>query len=187
MASAYTHLFAAACTGVAITPGKIHPRLLAAGVVGSLIPDADVFGFELGIPYDHLFGHRGISHSLLFAVLFSLTMTLVLFRNARWAMIRGRIVAYLFLVTASHGLFDAMTNGGPGVAFFAPIDDARYFLPFRPIQVSPISLSALINPGLVSILFGEIIWIWFPCVAIAAATYLALRWVERRRSVPGAA
>ncbi len=131
MASTYTHLFAAVCTGVAVTPGKLHPRLLAVGVVGSLIPDADVFGFALGIPYEHLFGHRGVSHSLFFAVVFALCMTLVFFRNARWASIRGRIVAYLFLITASHGLFDAMTNGGLGVAFFAPIDDTRYFLPFR--------------------------------------------------------
>jgi inner membrane protein len=187
MASAYTHLFVAACTGVAITPGKIHPRLLAVGVVGSLIPDADVFGFELGVPYEHLFGHRGISHSLLFAVLFSLSMTLVLFPNAQWAMIRGRIAVYLFLVTASHGLFDAMTNGGLGVAFFTPIDDTRYFLPFRPIQVSPIGPSALISPRLVSILLSEIIWIWIPCIVIAATTYFGLSWVEWRRSVPSAA
>ena len=42
MATVCTHLFVAVCAGVAVTPGRIHPRVLAAGVVGSLLPDADV-------------------------------------------------------------------------------------------------------------------------------------------------
>jgi len=45
---------------------------------------------------------------------------------------------YFFLATASHGLLDALTDGGLGVAFFAPFDNHRYFLPWRPIHVSPI-------------------------------------------------
>jgi inner membrane protein len=52
------------------------------------------------------------------------------------------LALFLFVVTASHGVLDAMTNGGLGVAFFAPFTSARYFLPFRPVQVSPISLAA---------------------------------------------
>ena len=36
----------------------------------SLIPDADVIAFPLGIPYAHWLGHRGITHSILFSVLF---------------------------------------------------------------------------------------------------------------------
>jgi membrane-bound metal-dependent hydrolase YbcI (DUF457 family) len=31
-----------------------------------------------------------------------------------------------------------MTNGGRGVGFFIPFSNRRYFLPFRPIRVSPI-------------------------------------------------
>jgi inner membrane protein len=41
---------------------------------------------------------------------------------------------------ASHGILDAMTNGGLGVALLSPLDTTRYFRPWRPIQVSPISL-----------------------------------------------
>jgi inner membrane protein len=44
-------------------------------------------------------------------------------------------------VKASHGILDAMTDGGLGVAFFSPFDDTRCFFPFRPIKVSPIGLS----------------------------------------------
>ena len=32
-----------------------------------MLPDADVFGLLVGIPYDSMFGHRGLTHSLLFA------------------------------------------------------------------------------------------------------------------------
>ena len=38
---------------------------------------------------------------------------------------------------ASHGVLDALTDGGSGVAFLAPFDDTRYFFPWRPIRVSP--------------------------------------------------
>ena len=38
---------------------------------------------------------------------------------------------YLFLSTASHGVLDALTDGGLGVAFFSPFDQTRYFFPFR--------------------------------------------------------
>ena len=47
-----------------------------------------------------------------------------------------KLAIFFAAITASHGLFDAMTNGGLGVAFFAPLDNARYFLPWRPIPVS---------------------------------------------------
>ena len=49
-------------------------------------------------------------------------------------------------MTASHGFFDAMTDGGLGIAFFAPFTNTRYFLPWRPIPVAPLSLEGLLNP-----------------------------------------
>ena len=42
---------------------------------------------------------------------------------------------------ASHALLDAMTNGGLGVAVYWPFSLKRIFLPFKPIQVSPIGIS----------------------------------------------
>ncbi|EWC51158.1 hypothetical protein XAR_2142 [Xanthomonas citri pv. glycines str. 8ra] len=52
--------------------GRISPRLLAAGVVAAMLPDADVLAFALHIPYADAFGHRGASHSLLFASVIAL-------------------------------------------------------------------------------------------------------------------
>src|SRR4029450_4848408 len=104
---------------------------LAAGC--AILPDIDVIGFQFGVRYGDMLGHRGITHSITFAVAVSAVVALASPGRPRW-------LAWLclFLATVSHGLFDAMTDGGLGVAFFAPFSEARYFFPFRPIHVSPI-------------------------------------------------
>ena len=110
------------------------------GAVGAAIPDLDGVGFWLGVPYESIFGHRGFTHSLVFAALFA-TAGLLAFRGERYADIRARVWIYLFLATASHGMLDAMTSGRRRVAFFAPFVNDRYFFPWRPILVSPMSIS----------------------------------------------
>ena len=53
--------------------GKTVPaRLLACGAIASMIPDLDVIGMRLGVAYSSDFGHRGFTHSLLFAALVAL-------------------------------------------------------------------------------------------------------------------
>ena len=100
-------------------------------------------------PTDHVLGHRGLSHSLLFAAVLASVVTAIV-RRTRPAQPGDRgSGSYFFLATASHGLLDAMTTGGLGVAFFAPFSDARYFLPWRPIVVSPISISGVLRAGAV--------------------------------------
>lgn len=47
----------------------------------AVLPDIDSIGFALGIPYGSLFGHRGLTHSLLFALITGVTVTGVFFRN----------------------------------------------------------------------------------------------------------
>jgi len=95
-----------------------------------------VIGFDYGIPYGDLFGHRGITHSLAFAALMASGLTATLFRAPAWRGRRLAVGVFLFLCGASHGFFDAMTNGGLGVAFFAPFDNRRSFLTFRPLEVA---------------------------------------------------
>ena len=58
--------------------GRFHVpgRLLLAGVIASVLPDLDSVGFHLGVPYGALFGHRGLSHSLRFAVLLAVLAAL---------------------------------------------------------------------------------------------------------------
>jgi inner membrane protein len=52
---------------------------------------------------------------------------------------------YFFLSAASHGLLDALTDGGLGVAFFSPFEQTRYFFPVRPVAVSPIGIREFFN------------------------------------------
>ena len=103
----------------------------------SFLPDADVIGFQFGIRYADEWGHRGASHSLMFAVAVGIAVGLLapLFK---WPALRTAIAA--ILVVASHPLLDTLTNGGLGIALFWPFDHARYFAPWRPIPVSPIGL-----------------------------------------------
>jgi len=133
-----------------------------------------VLGFRLGINYEDLLGHRGLSHSLVFAIILSLVVTFLAFRQLlpRWT--RLVLFSYFFAVTASHGILDAMTDGGLGVAFFAPFDDTRYFFPFRPIKVSPIGLSFFSARG-IDVLWSEFFWVCIPAAIIAGAVLCCRR------------
>ncbi|NOU08751.1 MAG: hypothetical protein HOO98_01845, partial [Nitrospira sp.] len=76
-----------------------------------------------------------------------------------------RLFFYLFLCTASHGLLDALTDGGLGVAFFSPFDTSRYFFTFRPVAVSPIGINAFFSEHAFHVLASEVTWIWLPTIA----------------------
>jgi inner membrane protein len=65
-----------------------------------------------------------------------------------------------------------MTNGGLGVAFFAPFSSARFFLPFHPIEVSPISIAAFFTHRGIEVLESELLWIWLPFMGLAMMMYL---------------
>ncbi|MCR1807823.1 metal-dependent hydrolase [Stenotrophomonas geniculata] len=67
MPSIITHAAVPLALWFAADRGRIPAWLLAAGVVAAMLPDADVLAFALHIPYADAFGHRGASHSLLFA------------------------------------------------------------------------------------------------------------------------
>jgi inner membrane protein len=84
---------------------------------------------------------------------------------------------YLFVATASHGLLDAMTNGGLGGAFFSPFSNHRYFLPWKPIRVSPISVHRFFSGRGYAVLQSELLWIWVP----AAIFGIAVLWLRQAR------
>ena len=168
MPTILSHAVAAVGIGTALFGRKAPGRVLALGAVCSMLPDADVIGFPLGIRYGDFLGHRGLSHSLLVAALLA-ALVLPLARSEdspRW----GRLWAYFFLATASHGLLDALTNGGLGVAFFAPFDETRYFFPFRPIEVSPIGPGFFSKQGLM-VIASEMLWIWLPSLALVGIAW----------------
>ena len=166
LATPLSHLAVPLALSVALGPGIVPPGLMALALVTAVLPDLDAFGLWLGIPYDHPFGHRGFTHSLPFAV--ALAGACALFAPALGA---DASIAFWVLLpnTASHGLLDALTNGGLGIAFFAPFSSRRYFLPWRVIEVSPLRPSELFSRRGLYVLRSELRWVWAPCGSLALA------------------
>ena len=168
MPTIITHSVFALLLGRIFQLANMPKRFWLLAVACTMLPDLDVIGFSIGIAYGDPLGHRGFSHSLVFALLVSICVVAIAFRQPEFRPLRLHLLVFYFLVTASHGLFDAMTNGGLGIAFFAPFDDTRYFLPFRPIQVSPIGLADFIRWGGMRVLIREWVWIILPTVMVLA-------------------
>ena len=176
MATILSHAVFAAAGGTLF--GRTIPgRAIFYGAVSSMVPDADVLGFGLGIRYGDPLGHRGFTHSLFFAAVWAALLTCALFFQPADRARRTAIWLFLFLATASHGVLDAFTDGGLGVAFFAPFSNVRYFFPWNPIAVSPIGAGFFSARGL-AVLASEARWIWLPALLVAAAGIL---WHRRRK------
>ena len=163
MATFLTHPLIPLAMAAGLGRVPVTKRLLAAGMIASILPDVDVLAFYFHIGYGHPFGHRGFTHSIFFAGLIGLLGL----ASAR-AFGATRVVAFLFLFvsTASHGLLDALTNGGLGIAFFAPFDNTRYFLPWQVIEVSPITASRFLSARGWAVIQSELRWVWLPAVTL---------------------
>lgn len=175
MASLPSHAVAALCIGTCFYKSDIPKRIWVIGAACSVVPDLDVIGFRLGIHYGDFWGHRGFTHSFLFAALLALFIVVLGFRHGVTGMSPWSMWLFFFFATASHGLLDAMTNGGLGVAFFAPFDTHRYFLPWTPIRVSPIGVGRFFGARGVAVLRTEFLWIWVPATILAVSAILLRR------------
>ncbi len=167
MPTIITHGIVGALGASILRSQKYKRRLLFFSVLCPVLPDFDVIGFRLGIPYDHFLGHRGFSHSLLFALIVALVVGGLFFRGRELAAgKRAGLVLFFFLITASHGLLDALTSGGLGVALFAPFDNSRFFFSHTPIRVSPIGISAFFSNRGWQVMQSELLWVWLPLALI---------------------
>lgn len=167
MASIITHAFSSLVLGKALIPHKMSWSFWGGLAIGSIIPDIDVLTFSWGYSYGHILGHRGFTHSLLFALLIAfivlgVTEKGILQFSKKW----WQIFLLSSVVFSTHGLLDAMTNGGLGVALFFPFDNTRYFLPWRPILVSPLGIDTFFSNWGIKVFLSEIIWVWVPSVFI---------------------
>ena len=111
----------------------------------SLLPDADVYGFAMGVRYEDPWGHRGATHSIVFGVMIAVLVGL--FARARGlSAVRTALIAAVVIV--SHGLLDALTDGGLGAALLWPFSHRRFFAPWRPLPVAPIGRGLFSSAGL---------------------------------------
>ena len=175
MASVFSHAVAALGIGACFYTPRIPKRVWAIGALCSVVPDLDVIGFHYGIQYGDFWGHRGFTHSLIFAALVAAVALVVAFRRGLPGISKLSLWMYFFLATASHGLLDAMTDGGLGVAFFAPFDNRRYFLPWTPIRVSPIGVERFFTASGLAVMQTELLWIWLPAGLLAISALMIRR------------
>ena len=178
--SALSHPAPALTLATLFRSPRLPSTVIIAGAVCSVLPDLDVLFLRFGIAYDSMFGHRGITHSLPFAIVLGGAVAFAL----RHRVASSPLASWLYLsaATASHGFFDAFTNGGRGVAFFAPFSNSRYFFPFRPIQVSPLSIGRFLSDRGIVILASEAAWVWAPSLAFALFVMVVQRVLSAGRA-----
>jgi inner membrane protein len=108
MASPLTHAVVAATLAASIISSPERPGTWLVAIACAIAPDLDALG---GSGFASC-----ISHSA--------------------AISRARLWSVYFMATLSHGMLDTTTDGGWGVAFFSPLDQTRYFFPFRVLHVA---------------------------------------------------
>lgn len=185
MPSAFTHGFVGAALAELAPRTRQRVQLAVELAVLSALPDLDVLAFRFGVPYASPFGHRGFTHSLAVAAVLAVFYAVVAHREvpplsrAWWT-----LVGLAFAACASHGLLDACTDGGLGVALLWPFSDARFFFPWRPIRTSPLSAQAFFSRLGRAILLNELLWVWLPVSMLLAVHALRRRRI-RRKTRPG--
>jgi inner membrane protein len=135
----------------------------------ALLPDVDVVGFVLGVPYRAPWGHRGATHSLVFALAVAALVACAA-STRRLRPLRTWVIATIAL--ASHGPLDTLTDGGLGCALLWPFDDTRFFAPWRPIPVAPIGMDLLSMYG--ALVAATELVLFTPLVAFAVRSRLSM-------------
>lgn len=132
MASPWAHAIAGAAVGAFYRGGE-RRKVITLAAICAAAPDLDLIGWPLGISPDSPLGHRGLTHSIPFAILLGGFVTIGCLSSLAT---RERITAacLLMLATATHGVLDAMTSYAPtGPAFWAPFTNQRYRFSWTPL------------------------------------------------------
>ncbi|MCG8636717.1 MAG: metal-dependent hydrolase [Desulfobacterales bacterium] len=181
MPTIMTHALAGAALGQAAPAGIPKFRLSVCLGCAAMLPDLDVIMFALKIPYSHVLGHRGFSHSVIFAMVLAPLITWL----AGYAADPKRYfnTGLIFLAAIlSHGILDALTDAGLGVGFFIPFTDERHFLPWRPVMTASLNPSSFLSRETLRILESEAVYIWLPLTAVIFLFSI----IRRVKNCPGA-
>ena len=103
MATIFTHAIIPTSLAVALGCKRVPVRWLMLGILFSILPDFDVLAFKLGIAYSAQLGHRGLTHSLFFAIALTLLGGMIVqalgHRNKNQQVEQSRriVLAFLFI------------------------------------------------------------------------------------------
>ena len=166
MPTIFSHAVVGAVASRFIAVPSVSPRRLAVwSALCALLPDLDVLGIPGVDLWNNAFAHRGLTHSLAFALLTGIVVATVLTRPAHTRRVWLLLCAYFSSVTLSHALLDMLTDGGPGVQLLAPFSDAEFFFPWRPIEVSPLG-ARFFSARAWAVIASELLWIGLPLIAL---------------------
>ena len=161
--------------GQAVLGKRIGAKAILAGALVATIPDLDVFLRLLYSSYDMLRIHRGLSHSLVFGVVFGLMLGFIIkpFKPFRSVSIL-RLWWFSSLCLITHALLDYCTSYG--TQLFLPFSDVRLGLDtvnvVDPVYTVPLLLGTFggfFIPRLKPEMFR-----WNTIGLIASSCYLAL-------------
>ena len=131
----------------------------------AMLPDVDVLPHAFGAVDRGLFGHRGLTHTPMFALGAGVAVWLWLWL---WHRLRPRararaaggpveepvaramrlaLAAAVAGTVASHGILDALAQHGRGVLFLWPLSTARFHFPWRPIPDCPVGQALFSRAG----------------------------------------
>jgi inner membrane protein len=174
MPSVLGHVIASSAIGYGLFLEHTHRRGLLLAALCAVAPDADVLAFAFGIPYESIWGHRGWTHSLAFAVGLG---GMVGWLSCRQQQSRWHMAMWLTLATASHPLLDMLTTGGLGCALWWPFSEERLFFGVRVIRVSPLEWREFMSKGGMRVWLSELFWIGLPCIVLVGCS----RWMRYRK------
>ncbi len=130
MASVFGHAISAITVSDFASKKYDKVKLTVLAIICSILPDADIIMFKFGYSYSHWLGHRGFSHSIVFAIFIALLIKIIFYSKYKFFSRDSLYIILIFsFITASHGFLDAMTTGGKGIAFFHPLIIRAIFYP----------------------------------------------------------
>jgi inner membrane protein len=153
------------------------------GLMGGLaiLPDLDYAGVSFfGLEYTGHYGHRGYSHSVLFAATFAGLAYLV---ARKWGTRPWFTALLAFLAILSHGILDSMTYRTRGVPYFWPLTDHRFTFGWRPIPPAPVGARFLTQRGLEVALVEMVYFLPLTLMAFSPRLKTWKRWLLRRLDV----
>jgi inner membrane protein len=177
MPTIFGHAVAGLTIAAAFKGDRLPRRTWIVATACAVAPDADWFVSLLPLARGHALNHRGAAHSLFAALVLATLALVVAYRPLQR---RFRLWLCLAAAAVSHGLLDACTCGGVGVALFMPFSDTRWACVFQPVHVSPLPLNPSAVELFVAQLWTEAVWIGLPALLIVGWTRL----VRRATSVP---
>jgi inner membrane protein len=182
MSTIYTHAVVGLGLGRIFARRKMPWLFWGLAALLPVVPDFDAF--LVGVPYRSPWGHRGFTHSLLFALVLGLLAAALTYRRLGISFLD--LAGFFFVITASHGVLDALNNGGEGVEFFWPFDTTRYGTwAGAPLHYPDIGFE-LPDPRKSLAIQSEQRWVWLPMALVVGAVMLYRRLRPGRSSCPDA-